>query len=212
MLYFFVAGTTARTAADLTNTNKNTAVRIFNLFRQIVSYGLAKEAFVFDGKIEIDESYFGGVRKGKRGRGAAGKSIVFGLLKRGDKVYAQVVGDVKRATLLPIIKEKVQPDSMVYTDKMKSYNSLKTEGFKHKRINHGKRFAKGSNYINGIENFWSQAKRHLRKFNGVPQKSFDLFLQECVWRFNYPTAKLQLQTLKKWIKIYYKSNGEINLN
>ena len=72
------------------------------------------------------------------------------------------------------------------------------------RINHSKKFAQQKNHINGIENFWNQAKRHLRKFNGVPKNKFNLFLKECEFRFNYGSPKQLLTTLKKWIKIYQK--------
>ena len=75
---------------------------------------------MFEGEIEADESYFGGIRKGKRGRGAAGKVAVFGLLKRNGKVYTVVVPNAQSATLLPIIREKVKPDSIVYTDTYRS--------------------------------------------------------------------------------------------
>jgi transposase len=51
---------------------------------------------MFGGEIEVDESYFGGKRKGKRGRGAAGKVPVFGLLNRGGKVYAKIIPDASR--------------------------------------------------------------------------------------------------------------------
>ena len=70
----------------------------------------------FCGKIELDESYFGGVRKGKRERGAVGKIPVFGILKRGGYVYTQVIEDTKTATLMPIIREKIMLDSIVCTD------------------------------------------------------------------------------------------------
>jgi transposase len=72
-----------------------------------------KESPFFDGEIEVDESYFGGVRKGKRGRGAAGKVPVFGLLKRNVRVYAQVIPDAKAETLMPIIRDKIRPDSII---------------------------------------------------------------------------------------------------
>jgi len=68
----------------------------------------------FCGRIELDESYFGGIRKGRRGRGAAGKVAVFGLLKRGGNVYTQIIDDAKTETLLPIIREKIMPDSIVW--------------------------------------------------------------------------------------------------
>ena len=120
--------------------------------------------------MEADESYFGGVRKGKRGRGAAGKVAVFGLLKRGGKVYTAIIPDSKTETLMPIIREKVTPDSIVYTDHFRYYNALDVSEFHHLRINHSELFANEKNHINGIENFWNQAKRHLRRFNGIKKE------------------------------------------
>jgi len=76
-------------------------------------------------------SYFGGVRKGKRGRGAAGKVVVFGMLKRGGKVYTKVVGGTRSVTLMPVIQRKIAPDSIVYTDSYRSYNALDVSGFHH---------------------------------------------------------------------------------
>ncbi|STY87011.1 Transposase and inactivated derivatives [Moraxella ovis] len=111
----------------------------------------AKE--LFDGEIELDESYFGGIRKGKRGRGAGGKTAVFGLLKRNGKVFVIVVKDTKTGTLMPIIVGKIKPDSIVHTDSYRGYNALDVSDFKHFRINHSKEFAKDHNRINGIENF-----------------------------------------------------------
>ena len=140
-------------------------------------------------KIELDESYFGGTRKGKRGRGAAGKVIVFGLLKRNGKVYTVIIPDTKSSTLMPVISEKITPDSIVYTDHWHSYNALDIAGFRHYRINHSSHFANGHNHINGIENFWNQAKRTLRKYNGIPKDSFHLFIKECEFRFNYGSPK-----------------------
>ncbi|GHT08554.1 DDE transposase [Planctomycetales bacterium] len=170
--------------------------------RRLINQNLEKSSPLLDGEIEADESYFGGVRKGKRGRGAAGKVAVFGLLKRGGKVYSQVIKNAKKKTLMPIIRRKIRADSVVYTDGFRAYNALDVSEFKHHRINHSEDFVDGSNHINGIDNFWHQAKRHLRKFNGIPRKAFPLFLKECEFRFNYGNAKEQLKTLKKWLKIY----------
>ena len=150
---------------------------------------------------KLDESYFGGVRKGKRGRGAAGKVAVFGILKRGGKVYTKVVGDTKSETLMPLITRKISPDSVVYTDCYRSYNTLDVSHFYHERINHSTLFAQGKNHINGIENFWNQAKRVLRKYNGIPKESFPLFLKESEFRFNYGTPKHQLKILKNRTQI-----------
>ena len=205
LLDFFVSGTTARVASELVGVNRNTATNFYNKIRQIIVFNLEKESPFLDGEVEIDESYFGGKRKGKRGRGAAGKVPVFGLLKRNGKVYAQIIPDVKSDTLMPIIITKVKPDSIIYTDTFKSYNALDVSEFKHYRINHSELFADKENHINGIENFWNQSKRHLRKFNGVPKHKFNLFLKECEFRFNYGSPREQLKILKKWIKIQNKS-------
>jgi len=179
----FVAGATARIAASLVGVNKATASYYFHRLRQLI-YANSDQLEMFTGEIEADESYFGGKRKGKRGRGAGGKVPVFGLLKRNGKVHTVVIPDAKGSTILPIIREQVMPDSIVYTDSFNSYNALDVSEFKHLRINHSELFANGVNHINGIENFWNQAKRHLRKFNGVPREHFHLFLKECEWRFN----------------------------
>ena len=72
--------------------------------------------------------------------------------------------------------------------------------FKHYRINHSNIFADKLNHINGIENFWNQAKRHLRRFNGIPKAQFHLFLKECEWRFNNSDPKSQLKQLTQWVK------------
>ena len=155
---------------------------------------------VFEGSVELDESYFGGQRKGRRGRGAAGKVVVFGILKRNGRVYTVVVDNAKSETLLPVIKKKIMPDSIVYTDSLSSYDKLDVSGFIHHRINHSKEFADRQNHINGIESFWNQAKRHLRKFNGIPKEHFELYLKECEWRFNNSEMKVQISILKQLVK------------
>jgi transposase len=199
LMKLFVAEVTARTAAEIVGVNRRTSILFYHKLREIIVANLEEEnQGYFAGEIEVDESYFGGVRKGKRGRGASGKVAVFGILKRGGKVYTKVVSDAKTETLLPIIKRKILPDSIVYTDCFRSYNVLDVSEFKHYRINHSKLFANKHNHINGIENFWNQAKRTLRKYNGIPKKNFPLFLKECEFRFNYGTPKQLLETLKNW--------------
>ncbi|WP_089138962.1 IS1595 family transposase [Vibrio rumoiensis] len=200
LIELFVAGTTARTASSLVGVNKTTASFYFHRLRMII-FEHQEHMEMFDGEVEADESYFGGQRKGKRGRGAAGKVPVFGLLKRNGKVFTVIIPNAKAETLIPIIREKVKPDSIVYTDTWRSYNALDVSEFKHYRINHSQLFADKTNHINGIENFWSQAKRHMRKFNGVPEEHFYLYLKECEWRFNNSNPKSQLNELTQWVKV-----------
>jgi transposase len=198
LIKLFVAGATARAAAEIVGVNKHTAATFFLRLRELIASKLP--SYELSGEVEADESYFGGVRKGKRGRGAAGKVAVFGLLKRGGKVYTAIISDAKRETLMPIIREKVTPDSIVYTDHFKSYNALDVSEFHHLRINHSELFADAKNHINGIENFWNQAKRHLRRFNGIKKENFYWFLKECEWRFNGGDHKKLLNQLKHWYK------------
>jgi transposase len=196
LIEHFVAGSTARAAAEIVGVQVNTATRFFMRLRQLIAGKLP--SYQLCGEVEADESYFGGVRKGKRGRGAAGKVAVFGLLKRGGKVYTAIIPNAKTETILPIIEEKVTPESIVYTDTFKAYDALDVSDFHHMRINHSELFADRRNHINGIENFWNQAKRHLRKFNGIKKDNFYWFLKECEWRFNSGNHQMLLKQLKHW--------------
>src|SRR5215813_11168115 len=197
----FVAGTPARTAAALIGVNKNTAALFYHRLREIVAARIEDECPI-EGEIEIDECYFGGTRKGKRGRGAAGKVAVFGILKRGGKVYTKMIADSGRTTILPIIEAKVKPDSIVYSDAFATYDVLDVSAFHHHRISHREAFVLGpGRHINGVENFWNQAKRHLRRYNGIPRHHFHPFLKECEWRFNYGSPDKLLKTLNTWIRL-----------
>jgi transposase len=201
LLEYFVLEVTDRSAADMMEIQANTAILFYRKWREMIAYYFEQAAHeIFPGAVEWDERYFGGARKGKRGRGATGKVAVFGLLKRGGKVYTKW-WDTKAITLMPLITRKIAPDSVVYTDCYRSYNALDVSDFYHERINHSKLFATGKNHINGIENFWNQAKRVLRKYNGIPKESFPLFLKECEFRFNYGSPKQQLLILKEWAGI-----------
>ena len=155
MLEFFATGVTAITAADLINIQPNTAALFYNKIRLVIDPHPSLQADeLFDSKVELDESYFNGVRKGKRGCGFAGKTAVFGILKRKGKVYTIVVADIKQTTLMRVIKRINKPDSFVYTDKYQTYNALDVSEFKHLRVNRSKEFTCGkNNHINGIENF-----------------------------------------------------------
>lgn len=140
---------------------------------------------LMDGEIEIDECYFGGRRKGQRGRGAAGKVPVFGILERNGTVRVTVVPDVTAETLIGLTVKTVRRGSIIYTDKFRSYDSLMFCGYRHLKIDHGKRFATGKVYINGLEGFWSWAKERLVKHHGVSKEKFPLYLKELEFRYNH---------------------------
>ena len=105
---------------------------------------------------------------------------------------------------MPIMGRKIVPDSIVYSDGWKGYNVLDVSAFKHFRINPPERFADKQNHIKGIENFWDQATRHMRKFNGVPKAQFGLCLKECEWRFNNSDPLDQLSKIKQWGNRYLR--------
>ena len=116
----------------------------------------------FSGEVEVDESFFGARRiKGKRGRGAYGKTIVFGIFQRNGHVYTEIVPNCSKATLQEVIRGRVELKSIIYSDGWRGYNGLVDVGYgKHLRIDHGQdEFAKGRTHINGIEGFWGMQKR-----------------------------------------------------
>jgi transposase len=116
LIKYFCAGVTARSAAELTGVNRHTATLFFHKLREIIYEELTREETpMLSGEVKLDESYFGGRRKGKRGRGAAGKIPVFGLLKRNGYVHARMIPSSCQETLFSIIQEKVRPHSIVCT-------------------------------------------------------------------------------------------------
>jgi len=186
ILKFFAQDLNAAQTAYFTGLNRNTVNRYLRLIRvRIVE--LCKQGSPFQGEIEVDESYFGAKRiKGKRGRGAYGKTPVFGILERGGQVYTEIVPDCAKKTLQAIIRGRVEIDSIIHSDQWRGYDGLVDVGYqKHFRVQHGNdQFALSNSHINGIESFWSFAKRRLEKFHGIPRTTFNLHLKECEYRFN----------------------------
>jgi len=168
-----------------------TVTRVYQQMRETIYHVAELEGKKLSGEIEMDESYFGGRRKGKRGRGAKGESIVFGLLERDGRVYTRVVEGVSADDLMTIIRKKTRKGSVYYTDKFRSYNSLKRLG-KHHRVDHSKGMVdkKTKNHINGIEGFWSFAKHILYNYRGVSKYHFPMYLKEVEYRFNHRNDNL----------------------
>lgn len=187
----------ATKTAEITNLNRNTINGIFNKIREkIFLFWNAKEQF--SGEVELDESYFGAKRiRGKRGRGAAGKTPVFGVLKREGNVYVEIVKNCSKEQLMPIIQGKILEGSTIYTDGWRAYDGLILNGYDHFRIFHSaNEFARGKNHVNGIEAFWSFCKRRLAKFNGLSNEKFILHLKECEFRYNHKQQNLYKILLK----------------
>ena len=150
----------------------------------ILRYCINESADV--GIFELDESYFGARRvRGKRGRGAAGKTPVFGLIKRDGNVYVEIVKNCSKEQLMPIIQGHILEGSTIHTDGWRAYDGLVLNGYDHYRVFHSHdEFARGKCHVNGIESFWSFAKRRLAKFNGLADSTFYLHLKETEFRFN----------------------------
>nr|MBC8275992.1 IS1595 family transposase [Chloroflexota bacterium] len=129
-----------------------TAHRMFRQIRTLLQDTIQPKS----GTFEVDECYIGGHRPGKRGRGAAGKMPVVGITQRKGEVSATKVNDLKSSTVYPLIKERVLPQSMVYTDEFRMYDKLHKQGYQHKRVNHSaKVWVRGDAHTNNIEGFWS---------------------------------------------------------
>lgn len=178
--------------------NRHTTDSYYWYFREQIAAFQEQNLKRLSGNIEIDESYFGSRHFGdKRGRGAKWRIPVIGILKRKGLVYANIIPDTSRKTLMPIIEKLVRKSkSNLYTDKWRSYDGLVLSGYKHYRINHSKEFVRSHNHINGIESFWSYVKRKMRKHNGIKRDKFYWYLKESEFRFNHRHDDLYKALLK----------------
>ena len=191
---YFVADLSATQIATLFGISRNSINKyVMRIRHRVYDFCSSESPFIALGDVELDESYLGARRvRGKCGRGAYGKIIVFGLLKRGGKVYTEIVPDCKSKTLQDIVRGKVSAESIIHTDVWRRYDGLVDIGYdKHVRVNHGNNeFVNKQTHINGIESFWSFAKTRLVKFHGIPKNTFNLHLKECEFRFNYRNDNL----------------------
>ncbi|MFC1982103.1 IS1595 family transposase [Chloroflexota bacterium] len=163
-----------------------TAWRMFHQVRSLLGEDIAS----LDGEVEVDETYIGGKRKGKRGRGAEGKSKVVGAVQRGGKIVAQVVPNVKRNTLVPFMAKKVSRNATLFTDEFPTYDTMARFGYNHKRIDHhSKVYVRGNIHTNSIEGFWSLVKRGISGvYHSVSPQYLQLYLNEYAFRYNHRKA------------------------
>lgn len=198
ILKLFALDLTATQVTALTGLNRNTVNRYLTLIRQAVAGHCNRES-PFSGDVELDGSYFGARRlRGRRGRGARGKTIVFGIYKRNGRVYTEIVPNCKKASPQAIIRGKVEPAATIHTDGFRSYDGIVHMGYrKHYRVRHDRdEFARGSAHINGIEGFRGMAKTRLVKFRGMSRSTFYLHLKGCEFRFNHRDDDLYQLLLK----------------
>ena len=185
ILYYFYIEVSARKAAKELGLHYHTVQSRFMQFRKLIAEYCNQEAEKLNGELEIDESYFGGKRKGNRGRGAENKAIAFGILERKGKIYTKIVENVSAKTLLGEIEKKTKKGSVFFTDGWRSYASLHQYG-KHNVIDHDKELVdKNHNHINGIEGFWSFAKERFHKYHGIDKQNYPFYVKEMEFRFNH---------------------------
>ena len=157
---YFALDLEAKKTAEIVRLNRKTVQSYYNKIRKAIAH-YQEQTTPFSGEVELDESSFGGKRKGidKRGRSVKEKIPVFGIKKRDGKVYTQIIKNASKTEIKPIIKRLIAKDSTIYTDGWKAYDGLVLDGYKHYRINHSQEFSKNkTNHINGIENFWGWSK------------------------------------------------------
>jgi len=198
IIKLFAIDLTASQVTSLTGLNRNTVNRYLTALRQHI-FTYCEQESPFRGEVEVDESYFGARRvKGVQGRGALGKTIVFGIFKRNGKVFTEIVPDCSKATLQAVIRGRVELDSVIHSDYWRGYNGLVDLGYKkHFRVNHGtNEFANTASHINGIESFWAYSKTRLSRFRGMRKSTFLLHLKECEFRINYRGEDLYKLLLK----------------
>jgi transposase len=163
-----------------------TAWRMFHQIRDLMD----EETAPFFGEVEMDETYYGGHRRGDK-RGRPGKDShkvpVAGVVQRGGKVAALVTKDTKKKTLMPIVEEKVLPETMVYTDEYRPYEDLEKRGYRHERIPHAEKvYVMGNVHTNTIDGFWSLVKRGISGvYHSVSEKHLQRYLNEYAFRYNH---------------------------
>ena len=162
-----------------------TAWRIFKEVRKL----MAEDVDPLTGQVEVDETYIGGKRTGRRGRGAAGKTVVVGLTERKGNAITRVVSDVKARTLLPIIAKHVsnRDNTTVFTDELGSYNQVEKMGYAHEVVQHAaKRYVSGLAHVNTVESLWSTIKRGIDGVNhSVSPRYLQSYLDSYIFRYNH---------------------------
>jgi len=176
-------GISAKQIQRETGVTYKTAWRMCKQIRGMLSEDFGK----MSGEVEVDESYFGGKSKGTRGRGAEGKTAVFGMVQRGGKLEARAVKNVKRNTILPIVADNVEKGTQVYSDEFNVYKALPAMGYAHDSVPHAEKvYVMGDVHTNTIEGFWSQCKNGIRGvYHAVSAKYLQHYLDEYAFRYNH---------------------------
>jgi len=158
----------------------------WRIAKQIRTLMGSKETNKLNGIVEIDDTYIGGIKRGKRGRGAKDKTVVFGLLERGGNVKAVQLDNLKKSTVEPIVDVAIERGAEIHSDEFLSYQTLASRGYKHSFVSHGKKeYVSGNTHIQSIEGFWSQLKRSISGTHvWVSKKHLQNYVDEFAFRYN----------------------------
>jgi len=198
LLDYFCLGVPAYRLRFQLNISLKAIQRFYRILRVCIYDHQFKYVDELSGSIEVDETLFGGKRPGKRGWGAEGKILVFGMYKRNGLIVTFPVSSRGRSTLLPLIQTHSKPGSLFYTDDWHAYASLSIHGG-HVVVTKKKGVPRGRSHINSIEGFWSYAKHWLYQYRGVHKLYFPLYLKEIEWRFNHRKENL-IKKLRSKVK------------
>ncbi len=185
-IFLFGASKNGVAAKELERQLKVTYKTAWRMAQQIRKLYSSVDSGMMFGTVEVDETYIGGKAKGKRGRGAANKTAVVGIVQRGDEVRAYVVPDTKSRTVMPLIDKNVKKFTKVVTDEYAIYNRLSIKGFMHDWVNHSAgQYVDGDLHTNTIEGFWSQLKRSVNgTYHAVSPKYLQRYVDEFAFRYN----------------------------
>lgn len=197
LLEHYVAATPARAAATLVGVNRNTARLFYHRVREIIAQQLARASSQPD-EVVVDIGSLAANGRRRDARRAPNHVPVFGLYASDGKVHTVLLREQQRDPAAP--DQGPRLDAIVYADSGIGRGALDVAAFFHQRVDEARRSTQGRPQIDSIESFWSQCKRHLRRYNGIPRQNFHLFLKECEWRFNYGSPAQLLKVLKSWIR------------
>jgi transposase len=199
LLEHFVAGTPARASAALVGVNRNTARLFYHRMREVIVQRL-EQASPLQGEVataaainSLDMEENGGQRRPPT------RAPLFGLIESNGKVHTVLLRNHRPDAVPTAAGAGPRLDAIVYADFHLERQALDVSGLRHQRVADSKRSPRGRPQFDSVESFWSQAKRHLQRYNGIPRRHFHLFLKECEWRFNYGSPAQLLKVLKAWI-------------